>query len=728
MCTAATCCSGGCGGCCPTDAGTSLEKVETVEQASTAQAKKDQGEEQVKEEKEKEKQEQKQGEGETALKQYQGTLAIEDQRKKQEKDEKDDEMVQNPRPAWTSAMGSHGQSLPSSMSSAATDLAPRADHVCQSGGSMIDGGATTSAPPAAAAIRVYQGFTEHTYRLVFPFEDRFGPDTPQLLTIVPSGVVENSKVLEPQKEKGLIAFAYTQSISDELTGLPLGQQPDGHIDSSTGKDGKSQSLRDTAFVWRREDGTNALVQTWPTNLNEKFRQDFEILEGANPDSAKFQPQAVLEFQEAMVRLFGPAASNCPILFCHKKLASTSPAAVGLGEEVLAHLKEHPDLMRELAIASIDSDGLGFMADGTNGKGQKFEKHFRLTPGEQCVVYRKTGWDTMGCIKPLNQFLRDAEFHEPLTREEPAGVENSSFANSPVKWWLDEQLLPGGLILGGSERTFSEDQQKKFAVNAIGQVQDEATFRTAVENVREVRRRVTTDKLNAMTICNMHEDQWLPMPEKIVHIKGFGSGLSGNIDEAVLDDILRSKCEMIAWDGDPWEETGFTKMVPQFLERNSQSKALAFVLDYELDVFRESWEKVIERYPGRIRVVTVDLKPPIWRDAADYGITEELQDVQGLPDWAQEYFLMGRLACKATGSKHVFSLGGGGISAHEAKASTTSGMVWTIYALSRGRKEAYPTLADWAAENPSSGVTLRRNLDSDEALAFCNERNVTKSTE
>jgi len=165
-------------------------------------------------------------------------------------------------------------------------------------------------------------------------------------------------------------------------------------------------------------------------------------------------------------------------------------------------------------------------------------------------------------------------------------------------------------------------------------------------------------------------------------------------------------KMIVWDGDPFEETGFTKMVPKCLERNSQLKALAVVLDYEVDVFRESWEKVIDHYPGCIRVVAVDLKPPVWRDAADYGITDELHDVQGLPDWAQEYFLMARLACKATGSKQVFSLGGGGISAHEATASTTDGAVWTIYALSRGREEAHPALADWAAENPSSGVTLR----------------------
>jgi len=32
-----------------------------------------------------------------------------------------------------------------------------------------------------------------------------------------------------------------------------------------------------------------------------------------------------------------------------------------------------------------------------------------------------GWDTMGCIKPLNEFLRDAEFHQPLALEGPVGA-------------------------------------------------------------------------------------------------------------------------------------------------------------------------------------------------------------------------------------------------------------------------------------------------------------------
>jgi len=85
--------------------------------------------------------------------------------------------------------------------------------------------------------------------------------------------------------------------------------------------------------------------------------------------------------------------------------------------------------------------------------------------------------------------------------------------------------------------------------------------------------------------------------------------------------------MIVWDGDPLERTGFTNIVPKFLENDPQSKALAFVLDYEVDDFKESWEQVIEKYPNRIRVVAVDLKPPTWCDAVDSGIMEELKALQ-----------------------------------------------------------------------------------------------------
>jgi len=296
---------------------------------------------------------------------------------------------------------------------------------------------------------------------------------------------------------------------------------------------------------------------------------------------------------------------------------------------------------------------------------------------------------------------------------------------PKTWWVDESLLPGGLILGGPDETFTEDQQKKFGVDAAGNVQDEAKFTTALEKVRTVRASITSDKLKIKNIHNLREDQWFPEPHAIFHIKGFGSGLNPNIEKAVLKDISNSKGELIVWDGDDLEETGFTKIVPKFLESNPRSKALAFKLDYEVDDFKESWGKVIEQFPDRIRVVAVDLKSPTWRDAVDQGITEELKSLDNFPEWAQEYFLMGRLACKITGSQKVFSLGGGGISAHEAKASGKAGVKWTVYAFSRGRDEAYPTLADWAAENQRPDVKLRRNLDPDEARAFSKEENKKK---
>jgi len=252
--------------------------------------------------------------------------------------------------------------------------------------------------------------------------------------------VETNAILRPQKEEALIAFAYAQSISDELADSGVSYKADESMEDSLPNNNSSPHiLRETAFVWSREDGTNALVQTWPTNLNEQFRKTFTISEGTNPAPEKFQPQAVSEFQEAMVRLFGPAAARCPVLFCHKKTVNTSPAVVGSSEEVLAHIKEHPTLMQELAILSIDSDGPGFTADGISGDGAKFEKHFTLTPAEQYVVYRKAGWDTMGCAKPLHQFIRDADLHEHPTllkdtSEKLEPLYGSSFRSMPARAW------------------------------------------------------------------------------------------------------------------------------------------------------------------------------------------------------------------------------------------------------------------------------------------------------
>jgi len=271
---------------------------------------------------------------------------------------------------------------------------------------------------------------------------------------MPSGVVETNTMLEPKKEEALIAFTYPQSISDELAESPVLFKLDGNVDDNAPMDSSGRILRDTSFVWCREDGTNALVQTWPTTINDKFRKTFEISEGTNPDSNKFQPQAVSEFQETMVRLFGPAAANRPTLFCHKKTENTSPAVVGTTEEVLVHLSENPELMRKLAILSVDREGLSFVSDGTDGDGNKFEKHFTMTEGEQCVVYRKIGWDTMGCTTPLQQFLRDAELHQPSTVEVP-GAQNARATDA------GDSIISSGLatIEPGEEATVGDSTQE-----------------------------------------------------------------------------------------------------------------------------------------------------------------------------------------------------------------------------------------------------------------------------
>merc|ERR1712110_1302282 len=58
-------------------------------------------------------------------------------------------------------------------------------------------------PVEPPAIQKYSGFTEHAYRFMYNYEDKF-TESPKLLTILPNGTIE--------KEKGLIAYTYPQDI------------------------------------------------------------------------------------------------------------------------------------------------------------------------------------------------------------------------------------------------------------------------------------------------------------------------------------------------------------------------------------------------------------------------------------------------------------------------------------------------------------------------------------
>jgi len=114
---------------------------------------------------------------------------------------------------------------------------------------------------------------------------------------------------------------------------------------------------------------------------------------------------------------------------------------------------------------------------------------------------------------------------------------------------------------------------------------------------------------------------------------------------------------IAWDGDPPEETGFTALVVDFLRQNKENKAIAFNL--------------------------------------------------------------GRIAIKTTGSTKVISIGGGHISGEEAEASLSENVKWAILAVSRGKREASPSILDWACEIVDPNVELINGMDENESLGFCN---------
>jgi len=215
------------------------------------------------------------------------------------------------------------------------------------------------------------------------------------------------------------------------------------------------------------------------------------------------------------------------------------------------------------------------------------------------------------------------------------------------------------------------------------------------------------------------DQWaadIPSNER-VHIKGFGKDMKVQLCEAEALKLL-SPCKLLIWDGDPFHETGFTALVPRFLQAGPDARVVAFRLQHALKGFHESWAQVSEAFPGRVAVVAVDMD----RDAKRFPQLAE--ETAAVPSFARKYFPLGRLALLYTGAKSIVCMGGGGIAEHEAAASIGSAQKdsaktptrWTIFALSRGRED-FPTLMDWASTCNSPHVELIRGIDPDEAHCF-----------
>ena len=161
-------------------------------------------------------------------------------------------------------------------------------------------------------------------------------------------------------------------------------------------------------MWRRDDGTFAVVQTWATSYNDKFRADFTVWT-ENPDPSRFSPQAAEEFQRACVALFGPAAAKEKILYCHKTSTNDRKVYVGTRAVLLSFLGDNAAVRAELNILRVSKDG--FVAGTVDGKGTIGTKPFTLAATGEYALYTKLGWETMACPTPLDQFMESRELRQ-----------------------------------------------------------------------------------------------------------------------------------------------------------------------------------------------------------------------------------------------------------------------------------------------------------------------------
>lgn len=160
--------------------------------------------------------------------------------------------------------------------------------------------------------------------------------------------------------------------------------------------------------------------------------------------------------------------------------------------------------------------------------------------------------------------------------------------------------------------------------------------------------------------------------------------------------------------------GFTSLIGDFLALNSNSKVIAFFSDSNearRRRFEESWYAVLSAYPRRCIAVDVNVEA----ESSSLGLIEEwnmFSLAAGLPSIARFHFLIGRLAVKFGQASKVLALGGGGTARLGCLCGMRDKLSWTVFALSRGGKEPFPSICDLALEIPEH-VELVRGIDPKE---------------
>eukprot|EP00966_Prymnesium_polylepis_P014154 326719-Prymnesium_polylepis.1 len=109
------------------------------------------------------------------------------------------------------------------------------------------------------------------------------------------------------------------------------------------------------FVWRRNSGAIAVVQSVPMQYDDVFRAVFRCSE-LNPDEAIFAPRKVSEFRRAMRGIFGQAADTTPVVYARKTSHNPSLVLIGGKEALLEFLRSRSDIQSAMNILHVSEHG------------------------------------------------------------------------------------------------------------------------------------------------------------------------------------------------------------------------------------------------------------------------------------------------------------------------------------------------------------------------------------
>jgi hypothetical protein len=322
-------------------------------------------------------------------------------------------------------------------------------------------------------VKVYAGFVEKAYRIVFPYgasRANFDPNRVVThMTILENGVVENPpkrlyiggvfgatdrdelrsqtekelrKMLKARKEEAK-ATACKEGDKEGLVAALMGLERETELDSralisfpflqSVPEKAASKHILlkpNSDFVTKRDNGSFAVGHCWPIKYNEEFRKQFKVSE-RNWDFSKFSPRKAHEFRQCMARLFGDLG-NAKLLYCVKETNNPMKVLLGTTEQLIDFLRVRPSLQAEMNILKLHPDGF-ITKVITKGKTDS-EKQFRLKlDGQPQVIYVKKGFETMASCKPLHLFNKDCEFpDEPIECPPEIEIDTEDVGKAPPK--------------------------------------------------------------------------------------------------------------------------------------------------------------------------------------------------------------------------------------------------------------------------------------------------------